>query len=70
MKRRDILKRISAAAKSRGLAWELSRHGANHDVYSLDGLIIPIPRHSEIGDRFAQELFTECEPKLGSRWWR
>ena len=70
MKRRDVLKKISTAAKSRGLVWEFKRNGANHEVYSLDGLVIPIARHSEIGDRFAQELFKECEPKLGSRWWR
>lgn len=70
MKRRDVLKKFSTAAKSRELVWEFERNGANHDVYTLDGLIIPIPRHSEIGDRFAQEVFKECEPRLGSRWWR
>jgi hypothetical protein len=70
MKRRDLVKRIATEAKRQGILWELDRNGANHDVYTLDGLSIPIPRHSEIGDRFAIEIFRECEPKLGKGWWK
>jgi hypothetical protein len=32
------------------------------------GLIIPIPRHSEIRERTAEDIMKECEPKLGNRW--
>ena len=46
------------------------RRGANHDVHALEGLIIPIPRHTEIGERVALEIFKECEPILGVRWWK
>ena len=31
----------------------------------LDGLIIPIPRHRELGEGLADEIRRECEPKLG-----
>jgi len=41
-----------------------------HDAYSLDGLIIPIPQHREIGEGLADDIRKECEPKLGRRWWR
>jgi hypothetical protein len=70
MKRRDVIKKIGDTAKRRGLSWELDRNGANHDVYTLDGLVIPIPRHREIGEQLAVALFKECESKLGRRWWR
>jgi hypothetical protein len=70
MKRRIFLRDIARAAHISGLRWELERRGANHDVYSLDGLIIPIPRHNELDEYTAQKIFKECEPKLGSRWWR
>jgi hypothetical protein len=49
---------------------ELDREGGNHAVYSLDGLMIPMPRHNEIDDRLAQQIYKECEPKLGKGWWR
>ena len=70
MKRRDLLKAIARQAKRRSVSWTLDRNGANHDVYNLDGLMIPIARHSEIDDLFAVEIFKECEPKLGKRWWK
>lgn len=70
MKRRDLLKKIAQESKRKGVTWTLNRNGANHDVYNLDGAMIPIPRHTEIGDRFSVEIFKECESKLGKRWWK
>jgi hypothetical protein len=70
VKRREVIKRISKEAKAQRIAWDLDREGAQHTVYTLAGLPIPIPRHNEIHDRLAEEIFKECEPKLGKRWWR
>lgn len=70
MKRNDVIRKIGDTAKVHELIWALARNGANHDVYLLDGLVIPIPRHREIGEQLAVALFKECEPKLGRRWWR
>ncbi len=70
MKRKDLIRKISNAAKIRDLIWEMARNGANHGVYTLDGLVRPFPRQREIGEELAVALFKECEPKLGSRWWR
>ena len=33
-------------------------------------LLKAIARHSEIDDQLAVEIFKECEPKLGKRWWK
>jgi hypothetical protein len=46
------------------------REGANHTVYSLDGLLIPIARHSEIDNQMAEIIYKECAAKLGRGWWR
>lgn len=70
MKRGAVIKKIKQAAKQHGVAWVLDHEGANHSVYRLGGQIIPIPRHSEIDDRFATEIYKECETELGRRWWR
>lgn len=70
MKRRDVVKRIAAEAKRRGAEWTLLREGANHSVYTLGGVVIPIPRHTELGENLAVEIFKECQDILGKGWWR
>lgn len=69
-KQRELLKRVRNAAKARGLTFELERRGGNHDVYSLDGLRVIVPRHREIGNQMATVIYRQCEPKLGKRWWQ
>ena len=69
MKRNDLIREIRAAAKAKGIEFKLARHGANHDVWSCDGLTVPIPRHREIGSRTLLDIRRELEPKLGMRWW-
>ena len=69
LKKRDLVRQIANAALSKGLAFERARSGT-HDIYPLDGLIVPIPRHRELGEGFADEIRKECEPKLGRGWWR
>ncbi len=68
-KRRDVISRISEAAKALGLSWVEIREGANHTVYGLDGLRIPIARHRDIDDQMCRVIYKECEPKLGEKWW-
>lgn len=70
MRRRDLIKTIAAEAARQGLAWELARTGANHDIYRLDGLMIPVGRHRDLDRDYAAMVYRECEAKLGKGWWR
>jgi hypothetical protein len=70
VKRREVIKKIAAAAKKQGAKWILAREGANHTVYTLDGVAVPIPRHNELGEIFSIDLFKECEGVLGKGWWK
>ncbi len=70
MKRREILRRIAAQAKAAGVTWEVQREGANHTVYRLGTTMIPVPRHVEIGPGLSEDIFKQCEPGLGERWWK
>jgi hypothetical protein len=70
MKRREVIKRIKAEAKSQGVDFDLDREGGSHSVFDVGGCMIPIPRHTEIGEGLAREIFKECEPVLGKDWWR
>ena len=61
---------IGKAAKDKGLDWSEVRQGANHTVFNLDGVMIPIARHNEIDNRMAEIIFKECADKLGKDWWK
>lgn len=69
-KRTSLIKRINKAAKSAGVEWDLDREGGKHSIYLLDGLKIPIPRHTEIAEGTTEAIYKECEPALGKGWWR
>lgn len=65
------LTKIAKAAQKAGLAWELDRQGGNHTIFKLDGKAIPIGRHAgEVGNRYAETVYKECQEKLGEGWWR
>jgi hypothetical protein len=32
--------------------------------------VIPIPRHTGLGDNFAVAIFKECQAALGKGWWQ
>ena len=70
MKRRDLIKRIAAEARQTNIEWMVIREGANHSLYQLGRVMIPIPRHSEIGAGLTEAIFKQCEPELGERWWK
>lgn len=70
-KRKDIIKRIKAEARKQGIDFvQASRKGGNHDIYLLDGLMIPLPRHGEIPEPTTRGIYRECEDKLGKDWWK
>ena len=69
-KRRDIIKTIATAAADQGIAFTVSREGARHTVYDLDGDMIPIARHNEIGNRMAEVIYKEAAAELGKDWWK
>jgi hypothetical protein len=67
---RDLVKRIKEAADALDAEWVLDRRGGNHDIYKLGGMTVPVPRHREIGERVAEDIFKECADVLGDGWWR
>jgi hypothetical protein len=70
LKRKDLVRKITERANGCQVDWAIKREGGNHTVYRLGSLIIPIPRHNEIGDRLAVEIFKQCASELGEGWWK
>jgi N-acetylglucosamine kinase-like BadF-type ATPase len=70
VKRRALVRKIAARAHEVGVDWSVKREGANHTVYQLGALTIPVPRHNEIGEKLAVEIFKQCMSELGEAWWK
>lgn len=68
-KRKDIIKRIKTAAKQHGCTLEISE-GGRHTKLTIDGMIVPVPRHNEIRENTTKAIYEECEPKFGKDWWK
>ena len=45
------------------------RNTGGHEVFSLDGLRIPIPNHREIAEGTARSIMRQAADKLGEDWW-
>lgn len=70
MKRVDLLRLIARAARRSGREWRLLRDRGDHEIWSLDGIRVVIPRHREVNEMIARQILIKLEPRLGERWWR
>lgn len=57
-------------AKAQGISFDELRDGANHTIYNLDGLMIPIGRHNESMNLYTEDVYREYEAMLRERWRR
>jgi hypothetical protein len=68
-KRRDILNKLKAAARTAGLDFEVVE-GGRDALFIIQGLRTPVGRHTEIPNRDAENIYKEAVPKLGEGWWK
>ncbi|MEX0592910.1 MAG: type II toxin-antitoxin system HicA family toxin [Nitriliruptoraceae bacterium] len=69
MKRRDLIKGIHDAALAANLEFVSLRNAGDHELFSLDGLRIPVPNHREITEGTARSIMRQAASKLGEDWW-
>jgi predicted RNA binding protein YcfA (HicA-like mRNA interferase family) len=69
MKRRDLLRQLRDAANDSGLEFTSLRNTGGHEVFSLDGLRIAVPKHREIAEGTAKSIMRQAAVKLGEEWW-
>ncbi len=55
MKRREIEKRL------RKLGGSLHRRGSNHDIWEVNGQLIPVPRHNEVKEFTGQGIIADAD---------
>jgi mRNA interferase HicA len=61
VKKRDLIKQLRALAAQRGHDLEFVREGRNHEVWTIGGTRIVIPRHREINERTARSILTRAK---------
>ena len=69
-KRTEVVTRIKKAAQANGVAFVFRDCGGFHGILTLDDVKIPVCRHRDFTDRYAEDLYADCEAKLGRDWWR
>jgi hypothetical protein len=60
MKKRDLERRIVRMCRDAGVELHYVG-GTNHDKYRINGVMITVPRHSEIKEFTAWRIITEAE---------
>ncbi len=61
VKRRALIRRLRSIAKEVGGELEFVREGANHEIWTIAGQRIAVPRHTEINERTAQGIIKFAE---------
>lgn len=54
--KRTLIKQIRAIAKKDGLELTFLREGGNHEIWSIGGQRLVIPRHREINEYTARSI--------------
>jgi predicted RNA binding protein YcfA (HicA-like mRNA interferase family) len=55
MKRTELLKRLAEIG-----TLELVREGANHSLYRVNGNVVTVPRHREIGEGLSKAILKQA----------
>lgn len=60
MKKRELMSRLRSIAKASGVELSLVRQGGSHEIWTLGGERLVIPRHREISERTADGIIAEA----------
>jgi mRNA interferase HicA len=61
VKKRELVKRLREIAGSAGVMLLLVRQGGNHEIWSIGGELLVIPRHREINERTARSIIERAQ---------
>lgn len=70
VKRTDLIRKIQKEARANGRAFQLVRNSGDHEIWSLEGTSVSIPRYTEINERTGEGIYWTLDSKLGKDWWR
>lgn len=68
MKRTAVVRKIRQGAKRAGVEFEMYEL-TRHSGVRCGTVSTTVPRHNEIPEELATEIFKQLSPALGTRWW-
>lgn len=60
VKKRELIKRLRAISSATGTELVFPREGSNHELWSIVGERIVIPRHREVNERTARSIIEQA----------
>ena len=60
MKKRDLERRIVRMCRDAGVELHYVG-GTNHDKYRINGVMVSVPRHTEVGEALAKKILKDVE---------
>jgi mRNA interferase HicA len=70
VKRDELIRKVSKAARRSEVKFELLREGGRHSIYRCGSQQVTLPRHREINEMTAVGIMADLEDELGRGWWR
>jgi hypothetical protein len=70
MKYRDLIRKISKAAKAQDITFAMQRQSGSHQMWTCGSTPVVIPKHTEVNEITAQSICKTLEAELGEDWWR
>lgn len=61
MHKRTLIQELRQIAANKDADLVLARQGANHEIYNLRDVSLPVPRHREIAEGTAKALIKAAE---------
>jgi len=61
VKKRDLVKQLRAIAKNAEVDLTFVREGGNHEIWTIAGARLVIPRHREINERTANGIIKKAK---------
>jgi hypothetical protein len=68
VKRTAVIRKIRLGAKRAGVEFEMCEL-TRHSGVRCGTVSTTVPRHNEIPEELATEIFKQLSPVLGTRWW-
>jgi mRNA interferase HicA len=70
VKRVDLIKKVTVAAREAGKDFTLVREGGSHSIFRCGRQNVVVPRHLEINELTARRIMRDLDDELGRDWWK
>lgn len=60
MKRSELDRRLRRVARENNAEWLFVREGGGHEIWSMNGRPVQLPRHNDVAERLARKIIADA----------